>query len=248
MPRIPILHLSVLLVVISAASLASAQVEDPIFKLQQNESLLHISATERREVDQDLLLADLRIEVEDSSNQRLQNKVNTAMAKALELAETYSNVKARTHSYNVHQYNQNGGRKDMPRNMIWKGQQSLKLKSTDAEELLELAGKIQAHGFLMAGLNYALSPEAAAKVQDEMLEAALLKLQNRAQRAAVALGKKTAELKEINTQDNNMPRPPSYQRGAVMAMAGESADMAAPAASPGETTISMTVSAKALLR
>jgi predicted secreted protein len=248
MPRIPILHLFALIIAISVTSLASAQVEDPIFNLQQNESLLHISATERREVDQDLLLAELRIEVEDVSNQVVQNRVNTAMAKALELAEDYSHVKAITRSYNVHQYDQNGGRKGMPRNMIWKGQQTLKLKSTDAEELLELAGKIQAHGFLMAGLNYTLSPEAAAKVQDEMLEAALLKLQNRAQRAAVALGKKTAELKEINTQNNNMPRPQAYQRGPVMAMASESADMAAPVASPGETTISMTVSAKALLR
>ena len=248
MLRIPVLHSFALITAISATSLASAQVEDPIFNLQQNESLLHISATERREVDQDLLLAELRIEVEDSINQVVQNKVNTAMAEALELAEDYSQVKAITRSYNVHQYDQNGGRKGMPRNIIWKGQQTLKLKSSDAEKLLELAGKIQAHGFLMAGLNYTLSPEAAARVQDEMLEAALLKLQNRAQRAAVALGKKTAELKEINTQDNNIPRPPSYQRGAVMAMASESADMAAPVASPGETTISMTVSAKVLLR
>ncbi len=241
-------HLVLIGLTVLMAGTARAQSEDPVFSLQQDESLLHISATESREVDQDLLIAELRIEVEDASNQLVQNKVNTAMAGALELAEDYRDTKAITRGYNVHQYDRNGGRKNMPRNMVWKGQQSLKLKSTNAEELLELAGKIQASGFLMAGLNYALSPEAAAKVQDEMLEAALEKLQNRAQRAAKALGKKTAELKEINTSRDNLPRPPSYQRGAVMAMAAESADMALPVASPGETTISMTVSAKALLR
>ena len=81
-----------------------------------------------------------------------------------------------------------------------------------------------------------------------MLEAALEKLQSRAERAAAALGKKKAELKEINTQGNYRPHQPVYARGApMMEMAMDSA-MAAPVASPGETTITMNVSAKALLR
>ncbi len=225
-----------------------AQIEDPIFKLQQDESLLHITATETREVDQDLLIANLRIEVEDESNKTVQNDINTGMAKALDLAKKYKDVKAITRSYNVHQYDKNGGRKNMPRRMVWKGQQSVQLKSKNAEELLELAGKIQEAGFLMGGLSYTLSPEVAAQVQDEMLEAALEKLQSRAERAATALGKKKAELKEINTQGNYVPHQPVYARGAPMMEMAMDSKMAAPVASPGETTITMNVSAKALLR
>jgi len=132
--------------------------------------------------------------------------------------------------------------------MVWKGSQSVQLKSKNAEALLELAGKIQGAGFLMGGLNYTLSPEVAAQVQDEMLEDALKKLQARAQRAAKALGKNTAELKEINTQGNYAPVQKSYHRGVQMEAIAMSADMAAPVASPGETTITMNVNAKALLR
>ncbi len=228
-------------------TLAHAQVEDPIFKLQQDESLLHISATETREVDQDLLIANLRIEVENEDNKVVQNDINTAMAKALEIAKAYKDVKAITRTYNVYSYDMNGGRKDLPQRMVWKGQQALELKSKNAEELLELAGKIQDAGFIMGGLNYTLSPEVAAQVQDEMLEAALEKLTARAQRAAKALGKTKAELKEINTDGNYAPQPMMYARGMAMEMAADS-KMAAPVASPGETSITMNVSAKALLR
>lgn len=237
--------LSILL--ITFASPAIAQIEDPIFKLQQNQSLLHISATEQREVDQDLLIATLRIESENEDNKAVQNFVNKGMANALDLAKKYDDVKAITRTYNVHQYDKNGGKKNMPRNDVWKAQQSVELKSKNAEQLLELVGKIQGAGFVMNGLNYTLSPEMTAQIQDEMLEAALDKLQNRAERAAKALGKTQAELKEINTQGNYAPQPRvMHARMEMSAMASDS--MAAPVASPGETTLTMTVSAKAFLK
>ncbi len=226
---------------------ALAETNDPVFLLEQNESLLHINATESREVDQDLLIASLRIEVENTDNKKVQNDVNTAMAKALEMAKAYPDVKAVTRGYNVHQYDKNAGRKDRPRTMVWKGTQSVQLKSKNAEKLLDLAGKIQGAGFVMGGLNYTLSPEVAAKVQDEMLEAALEKLQNRAQRAAKALGKSKAELKEINTEGGRYVPQPVYARAEMMAM-DAGVKMAAPVASPGETTLSMTVNARAILK
>lgn len=225
---------------------AQADIKDPVFLLQQNESLLHIAATERREVDQDLLIANLKVEVENKDNKIVQNTVNTSMAKALDIAKKYKDVKAITRSYNVYSYDKNSGRKNLQRQIVWKGQQSLVLKSKNADDLLELAGKIQEAGFIMNGLNYTLSPEVAAQIQDEMLEAALKKLSTRAQRAAVALGKSKAELKDINTQGNYQPQQ-AYARVGMMEMAAD-VKMAAPVASPGETTITMTVNAKALLR
>ena len=227
---------------------AHAQYKDPVFELEEKDSLLHISATERREVDQDLLIATLRIEVEDKSNKVVQNNINKGMKAALDLANDYKDVKAITRGYNVHQYDKNAGKRERPRSMVWKGSQSVQLKSKNADELLELAGKIQGTGFLMGGLSYTLSPEVAAQVQDEMLEAALEKLRARAMRAAKALGKKEAELKEINTQGNYNPVQPVYHRGARMEAMAMSDSMAPPVASPGETTITMTVNAKALLR
>ena len=227
-------------------SFAHAQYRDPVFELNEDDSLLHISATEQREVDQDLLIANLRFEIEDKSNKVVQNEINKAMADALKLAKSYSDVKAVTRSYNVHQYDKNRSKVSRTPDMFWKGSQTVELKSKNADDVLELAGKIQERGFVISGLNYTLSPEVAAKIQDEMLEAALEKLQNRAERAAKALGKKTSILKEINTQGNYAPRPVARAwEGKAMA---SSMEMAAPVASPGETTLTMTVNAKAFLR
>ena len=227
---------------------AFAQYKDPIFELSDNDSLLHINATEQREVDQDLLIATLRIQVEDEENKVVQNKINEGMKAALDLAKGYEDVKTTTRGYTVNQYDKNSGKRDRPREMVWKGSQSVELKSKNSEALLELAGKIQNTGFLMNGLEYTLSPEVAAQIQDEMLEAALEKLQTRAKRAAKALGKTEAELKEINTQGNYTPLPRPQSRGMQMETMSVSSDMAAPVASAGETTITMDVSAKALLR
>lgn len=226
---------------------AHAQYKDAVFELEESDSLLHISATETREVDQDLLIATLRIEVEDESNKVVQNKINIAMKAALDSAKSYKDVKAITRGYNVYQYDVNRGHKDRASRMVWKGSQTVQLKSKNTEDLLELAGKIQGAGFVMGALSYTLSPEVAAQVQDEMLEAALTKLKSRAQRAAKALGKSKAELKEINTQGNSNAVRPVYARAEMMTMSAKS-DMAAPVASPGETTITMNVTAKALLR
>ena len=243
-----ILFFAAALLLSTISTSSHAETKDPVFLLNQDESLLHISATETREVDQDLLIANLRVEAESKSNKEVQNDINTAMSKALALSKKYNDVKAITRSYNVHQYDRNGGRKNMARDMIWKGQQSIELKSKNSEQLLELTGKIQEAGFLMGGLRYTLSPEVAAQVQDEMLEAALIKLQNRALRAAKALGKSKASLKEINTNGNYVPRPQAYARGMEMMSMMADAEMAAPVASPGETTITMNVSAKAFLK
>ncbi len=245
----------VLAVVLSAlvmnavlVSQGMAESKDPVFLLSADESLLHISATETRKVAQDLLIATLSIEAEDTSNKVVQNKINTAMAAALKAAKPYQKVKAITQGYRVHQFDRNAGRKERTRDMAWKGKQSVMLKSKDAKELLELAGKIQESGFVMVGLNYTLSPEVAAEVQDEMLEEALEKLTSRAQRAAMALGKSDAQLKEINATDDYAPRQPARNRGIMMASMAADSEMAAPVASPDETTITMRVKAKALLK
>lgn len=246
--RILTIFACLLFIPLLTPSLAHAQNKDPVFLLNDSESLLHINATERREVDQDLLIANLRIEVENSENKIVQNDINKGMKAALDIAKNYKDVKAITRGYNVRQYDLNSGRKDRARRMVWKGSQSVQLKSKNAEELLELAGKIQEKGFLMNGLNYTLSPAKAAQIQDEMLEAALVKLQSRAERAAKALGKKKAELKEINTQGNYQPRPQLYARNMQMKAMSADVEMAAPVATPGETTITMNVSAKAFLQ
>lgn len=240
--------LLILLVLIPLTAKAQAQQEQPlILSLPEGQAALNISATELREVEQDLLVGTLRFEKESTEPADVQNAVNTAMASALDEAAQYNEVKASTQSYNIHQYDRNGGKRNLPRDMAWKGSQTLLLKSKNADQLLELAGKLQGQGFLISGLNYTLSPELSAQITDDMLEAALEKLQTRAERAAKTLGKSNAELREVNVQGQNAPRA-VYTRSHMMKADMALESMAAPVASAGEQTMTLTVSAKALLK
>lgn len=229
---------------ITATHPAHAQAEDPILTLPDGQAILSISATERKEVEQDLLVATLQYDATNRDPRALQDEINTAMAKALKTTEKAgTSVKVSTGSYQVYDITD-----PRTRESKWRGQQTLTLQSKDADTVLDLAGELQDIGLNMSGLNYTLAPETAVAVQDALMEAALGQLQNRADRAAKALGKTKAELRDVNVQ-GNVPYPQPVMMRATMAMdtvAG--AAMAPPVAAAGDTTITLTVSARAILK
>ena len=221
---------------------ARAQAEDPLLALPEGQVVLSISATERKEVAQDLLVGTLSYVVTNRDAGVVQNDINTAMTKALEIARKAEKIKVSTGAYQVYET-------VIPRTeeRQWRGEQSLTLKSGDAKALLDLAGELQKLGLTMNGLSYTLDPETAVKVQDSLMESALKQLQERANRAAAALGKTGAALRDVSVQSDNMPYPQPYLARS-MKMESAAMDMAAPVAEAGETTITLTVSARAILK
>lgn len=204
---------------------------------------ISLSATERIEVEQDLLIGTLSYSVTNANSKDLQDEINKAMAKALDKAKKVESVKVNTGSYQVYETTDPHSKMKQ-----WHGQQSLTLKSKDADDLLGLAGELQELGLDMNGLSYALSPEAAASIQDGLMEDALRQLQTRADRAASALNKSAAELTNIMVNNNDRAsQKPRYSRTEMRSMtATDSAS--APVAAAGETTITLSVRASAILR
>jgi len=217
--------------------------EDPILTLPDGQVILSISATERREVEQDLLVATLSYTVINADNRAVQNEINEVMTKALARAKKEKDLKVNTGSYQVYEYT-------VPRSKEkkWRGSQSLTLKSMDADTVLETVGDLQSMKLTVSGLSYTLAPKTAIAVQDSLMEDALKQLQERANRAATALGKSKAELRDVNVNSSGIPyaRTRNYARSS-MVMA-DKAEMAAPVASAGESTITLTVTARAILK
>ena len=156
--------LTILLVLLVLPLTAMAADQDAILTLPDGQAVLHISATERLEVEQDLLVATLNYQAQNLDARALQNEINTAMDKALKEAEKVSGVKAVTQQYYV--YRNTDPRSKQER---WEGNQGLTIKSKEADKVLELTGKLQDMGFLMGNLSYTLSPEKAEMIQDEMM-------------------------------------------------------------------------------
>ena len=119
------------------------------------------------------------------------------------------------------------------------------MSGLDSVALLESVAQLQGMGLTLTSLNYSLSPERYEETSAQLLQEALTKLQNRALSAALALGKSAAELVEVS-----MDGSPNFggmrERGAVFAMAADSS-MNTPVADPGQTNVSVSVSARAVI-
>lgn len=240
-----------IMLAVACATPAMAQ-DSRILTLPEGHTLLNIAATERAQVQQDLLIASLRIEHEAADAKAVQDHINRVMAKALEQAKTAKGVEVSTGGYHVYQYT-----KQPPVNLrgevngegkpVWRGTQTIDLKSTAADTLLNLAGELQKSGLIMNNLSYMLSPAKADEAKDALMEEALSKVKARAERAAKAMGKGQAEMVEITVDaaDNMIPAFPVMR---AMAMGDAKMEMAAPVAEPGLADITLTVSARVLLK
>lgn len=233
------LFMFVMMTLVSFAAFADS---DGLHLPPEGHTLLNLSASERQTLPQDLLMASLRIEVDSADPVKVQNDINQAMEKALAEAKGVTAVKASTGGYNVYKYNPD------QRTSVWRGTQTIELESKDAAALLKLVGEIQKSNFVMNGLNYTLSPEKAESVRDELMTKALQKLQEKAALVAKTLGKSGYELTDVSI-DGGGPVMPMYKTMAMRGnMEGAAMDMAAPVAEPGEADVSLSVSARVLLK
>ena len=226
---------------------ATAQDMKTILDLPSGATLVSLSANERVEIKQDLLIATLRYQVENADPRTVQNDINKKMKNALDEAQKVKTVKAATGQYHIYEYDPNRHKQLKNRKKLWRGQQSLTIKGKTPDDLLELTGKLQDMGLAMNGLQYTVSPELLEETRDGLLENALTKLRKKAARTAKALGKSKAELKQVNVDHggNYYPRAPM---GRGVAMMSADAEMASPVAAPGESQVTLNVSAQALLQ
>jgi predicted secreted protein len=209
--------------------------------LPEGQTLITLSVTERVQVEQDTLVATLRVERDHRDAVALQSEINAAMAQALETVEGDEAVKVSTGYYSVYQYNTSpqGGRN----NEVWRGSQSLTLEGQDAAKILALAGEIQEQGFLMSELSYVLSTARADEVRDSLMESAIARATANVERAARAMGKTDVDIAVLDVDAAlGYAQPMMMARGVAM----DAMEMAAPVAEAGESEVSLTVRVQAV--
>lgn len=213
-----------------------------------------LSASDQKKVEQDLLVSSLRIELDNKDSRKLQDEINKAMKKAVDLAKADPALKVSTGNYYVYSYDPNPSPKplshaEQKKRMIWRGSQTIDIQSKDPEKILDVLGKIQDMGFVMNGLNYMLSPELAETQRDELLVGALRKIQKKAELVSKTLGKSGYDIVEVNIDGSYMPQPqPVMMMKAARAEMATMDAMSAPVAAPGESDVSLSVNARVLLK
>src|SRR3990167_3100372 len=213
-----------------------------------------LSASDQKKVTQDLLVASLRIEIDNKDSRKVQDDINKAMKSALDIVKAEPEIKVSTGSYYVYNFDPNPAppkplsNDEMKKRMVWKGSQTIDLKSKDAQKILDILGKLQDMGFVMNGLNYTLSPELAEAQKDELLIGSLKKIQNKAALVAKTLGKSGYEIADLTIDGSYVPQQPVPMMSMARSGAMEKADMAATVAAPSEDDVSLSVSARVVLK
>ncbi len=220
-------------------SWAQAQSQFNLAELQSGQILLNLSATESIQVPQDTLQATLEYSAQGADRTAIQAEVNSAIREALQVLENSNGIKFSTLQYYVYALNPGRGQGSQ----VWRAQQGLRLESTDSVAVLDLVGALQGDGLHVTSLSYKLSDQAYEQASQSLMQAALSRLQVSAQETANQLGKGQSALIEVSLDGNRGGGGYPMMR----AMAMEADSMQTPSASPGETTVSVTVTAKALL-
>jgi uncharacterized protein YggE len=163
--------------------------------------VVHLSAAGSVQTPPDLLVADLVAQATLPSAAAAQRRVNALMADGMGAAHDMPGIDARAIGYSV-------GLTDDKRT-AWTAQQTLELRGTDGPGLLDLAGKLQARGLVMASLDWQLSPALRRKAHDEATTEALKELMARVKAAAATLGLQVDHVQDVRLDGpNDQPRPP----------------------------------------
>jgi len=212
-----------------------------------------LSASDKKKVEQDLLVASLRIEIDNKNSRQVQDEINKSMKLAVDLAKTEPAIKVSTGNYFVYSYDPNPSPQpltnaEQQKRMIWKGSQTIDLQSKDSEKILSVLGKIQDMGFIMNGLNYSLSPELAEAQKDELLVGALKKIKSKAELVAKTLGKSGYDIIDVTIDGSYMPQPQPVMMSMARGEMTKSADMSNPVAALSEADVSLNVTARVALK
>ena len=204
---------------------------------------LHLDAVGSVSVTPDELVADLSAEATSPAPAIAQNRVNTLMKQGMDAAAGVG-VEARAQDYEVQQADQGqpvGGGGRPPLHPTWVARQTLELRLSSAQPLLDLVGKLQGQGFTVSALEWRVSAALERKTRDAAMVEALKALQGRARAAADTLGLHVDHLREVRIDTPEvMPVRPM--------MALQQRAMVAPQETRSSEDITSTASADILLR
>ncbi len=205
----------------------------------ERQPTVSVSSSASNPLPNDRMFAVLRVEKEDASASAASADVNTRMARVLARLKAQPAFTVQPAGYSTDLVSE----KDKPRR--WRVAQALRVESADFALLANELGTQQADNVLLAGLGYTLSDEARRKAEDALTAQAIREWQERASRAAQALGYAGWRVGSVAVQTSEPPRPYVMMRAAAPMMA---AAAPVPVAGDGGTTeVTVSVSGDAVL-
>lgn len=210
---------------LSLAVPALAQAPEPRF------NQVELQAEASREVQNDLMTANLYAEASDPSAAKVADQLNRVTADALKTAGAEKAVKARSGYSQTYPVNDRNGKVTG-----WRGRSEIRLESKDTRAMAALIGRLQS-SMQLSGASFSVSPELRRQVENELINEAVAAFKSRADIAAKAIGGRTFKIRRIGLNAGGggpVPRP-MLARG----LAAQSAEVSAPVFEAGTSVVNV---------
>lgn len=194
-----------------------------------------LSAEASREIDNDLLTATLFVEQSDQDPARLADQVNRKLNAALALGKNYKTVTLRSGNratYPLYVKNRPDG---------WRTRAELVLESRDFVAAGKLIGELQSQ-LQLTGVHFAVSAEARAKAQDELIGEAIAAFRARADLSAKGFGATSWKLVQTSIGTDDLQPPPMYKGMLAAARMDSAGEVATPEMAAGASRLRVVVS------
>jgi len=218
-------NLALALVVAAIGCAANAQTTETRF------NQVELQAEASREVQNDLMTANLYAEASDPSAAKVADQLNRITAEALKAAGAEKAVKARSGYSQTYPVNDRNGKVTG-----WRGRGEIRLESKDTRAMAALVGKLQST-LQLSGVSFTVSPDLRRQVENELINEAVAAFKARADIAAKAIGGRSFRIRRIGLNTAGMqPSPrPMLARG----MAAQSAEVSTPVFEAGTSVVNV---------
>ena len=180
--------------------------------VQQPYNQVSFSVSSERAVANDWTTAVIGITTADTDSAALANRVNKLMNEALNTARRTPGVTVSTSAYSTFPEYGNG-------NQIvrWRATQDLTLQGSDTPTISRLLGTLQAKGLTLRSIGFSVAKETRARLEDELMAAAITAFRSRAALITTSFGKTSYIIAAINIGEGGY-QPPllPYARSSTM--------------------------------
>lgn len=220
-----ILNLALALAVAVIGLAAHAQTTEPRF------NQVELQAEASREVQNDLMTANLYAEASDPSAANVADQLNRVTAEALKVAGAEKAVKARSGYSQTYPVNDRNGKVTG-----WRGRSEIRLESKDTRAMAALVGRLQST-LQLSGVSFSVSPELRRQVENELINEAVAAFKSRADIAAKAIGGRSFRIRRIGLNTGGMQTPPRPMM--ARGLAAQSAEVSAPVFEAGTSVVNV---------
>jgi len=202
-------------------------------RVPDSRTVIELQAEAQREIANDTLTAVFYVEASEPQAAQVADTLNRTLNQALAAAKDVKAVKARSgnsQTYPVYDRSQ--------RLTGWRGRAEMRVDTRDFAAGSALIAKLQSL-LQLSSLSFSVSPEARRAAENELIPEAVTAFRARADIVKQALAAREYRIRRMAVSSGGAPAPrPMMMR----AMAGASADVAAPQLEAGLSQVSVSVS------